>query len=144
VHQPARCSRRHFLALCGGAFALSAGAAHPLAALGRRPLADPGHPTPRPGITAANVLPDSELAEFSGAMPAFVAIREIPQIADGIRCHCGCADLPGFYSLLSCYEGAGMARMCDICQGQGRLAARLFKSGKTLDEIRAAVDARYG
>lgn len=105
---------------------------------------DPGHPTPRPGITAAKVLPDSELADYPSSKSAFEAVRGMPQIADGIRCHCGCADIPGFYSLLSCYEGAGMARACDICQGQGRLAARLFKSGKTLDEIRAAVDARYG
>ena len=37
-----------------------------------------------------------------------------------------------------------MARICEICQGEGRLAARLYKSGKTLDEIRTAIDARYG
>ena len=71
-------------------------------------------------------------------------MREIPQIVDGIRCQCGCADLPGFYSLLSCYESEGMARWCEICQGEGRLAARLYKTGKTLDEIRAAIDARFG
>jgi hypothetical protein len=89
-------------------------------------------------------LPDSELVDYSSCQSAFDAIREIPQIVDGIRCHCGCAEIPGFYSLLSCYEGAGMARICEICQGQGRLAARLHKAGKTLDEIRASVDARYG
>ena len=144
MHHSTGMSRRRFLAACGGTLLVCVATAPPLRGATRRRAADPGHPTPRPGITAANVLPDSELTDFPGAMPAFVAIREIPQIADGIRCHCGCADLPGFYSLLSCYEGAGMARMCDICQGQGRLAARLFKSGKTLDEIRTAVDARYG
>jgi hypothetical protein len=37
-----------------------------------------------------------------------------------------------------------MARICEICRGQGRYAFRLHKSGKTLDEIRAAIDARYG
>jgi hypothetical protein len=37
-----------------------------------------------------------------------------------------------------------MARHCQICQGQGRLAHRLHKDGKSLDEIRAAIDARYG
>jgi hypothetical protein len=36
-----------------------------------------------------------------------------------------------------------MARHCEICQGQARLALRLHASGKTLDEIRAAIDARY-
>ncbi|MEO8226707.1 MAG: CYCYC family (seleno)protein, partial [Gemmatimonadota bacterium] len=72
------------------------------------------------------------------------AARRIPQILDGIRCHCGCATLPGFYSLLSCYEGDGMARMCVICQGQARLADRLERAGKSLDQIRSAIDARFG
>ena len=102
------------------------------------------HPTPRPGITAAKVLPDARLADAPDALPAFEAARKIPQILDGIRCHCGCADLDGFYSLLSCYEGDGMARMCVICQGQARLAERLHRSGRTLDEIRAAIGARFG
>jgi hypothetical protein len=31
-----------------------------------------------------------------------------------------------------------------VCQGQARLAYRQFKSGKTLNQIRAAIDARYG
>lgn len=137
------CSRRHFVAICIGTLAGSTAAASPspLWGAGRR---GPGHPTPRPGITAANVLPDSELVDFPSAKPAFEAVRKIPQIVDGIRCNCGCADVPGFYSLLSCYESAGMARMCDICQGEARYAARLFAAGKSLDEIRAAIDARYG
>jgi hypothetical protein len=36
-----------------------------------------------------------------------------------------------------------MARHCDKCQGQGRYAFRLQRAGKSLDEIRAAIDARY-
>lgn len=102
------------------------------------------HPTPREGITAANVLSHDELASAPHAIDVFDQIREIPQIADGIRCQCGCADQPGFYSLLSCYEKEGMARFCEICQGEGRLAYRLFKAGSTLDDIRAAIDARFG
>lgn len=102
------------------------------------------HPTPRPGINASKVVADAELAGTPSALPAFAAARRIPQILDGIRCHCGCADLPDFYSLLSCYESAGMARMCVICQGQARLADRLERAGKSLDEIRDAIDARFG
>jgi hypothetical protein len=52
--------------------------------------------------------------------------------------------MPGYYSLLSCFEGDAMARTCPICQGQGRLVARLHREGKTLDEIRTAVDAKFG
>ena len=102
------------------------------------------HPAPRPGITAANVLSHDELSTAPHAIDVFDQVREIPEIVDGIRCQCGCADQPGFYSLLSCYEKDGMARFCEICQGEGRLAYRLHKAGDTLDDIRAAIDARFG
>lgn len=90
------------------------------------------------------MLTREQLAESAALIPVFDQVREIPEIVDGIRCQCGCADLEGFYSLLSCYEGDAMARSCPICQGEGRLAARLHRDGKSLDEIRAAIDARYG
>ena len=48
------------------------------------------------------------------------------------------------YSLLSCYEGPAMAQFCDICQGEGRLVARLRGEGRTLGEIRKAIDERFG
>jgi len=103
------------------------------------------HPKPRPGIDASRVLKASELKDTPDAIVAFEEVRQIPQIVDGIRCQCGCATLPGFYSLLSCYETAdAMARSCHICQGEGRYAFRLHKAGKSLDEIRAAIDARFG
>jgi len=138
-------SRRSFLVRSTAAtLALMAGARPAWARMGRR-SPQPGHPTPRSGITAAKLPTHEQLADVPGAQAVFDAVREIPEIVDGIRCHCGCADNPDFYSLLSCYEGTdAMARSCPICQGQGRLIARLHKDGKTLDEIRTAIDARYG
>lgn len=121
--------------------ALAAVLPRPLAAVAARHRGP--HPTPRPGIDASRVLTAAQLADDPDAIPAFDAIRSIPAIADGIRCHCGCAERDGFYSLLSCYEGEGMARMCMICQGEGRMAERMHRQGRTLDEIRAAIDARY-
>src|SRR5690349_22840147 len=60
------------------------------------------HPTPRPGITAARVLAADKLGDASpAARTAFTQVREIPGVVDGIRCHCGCADNEGNYSLLS-------------------------------------------
>ena len=70
--------------------------------------------------------------------------RRDRKVVDGIRCQCGCSALEGKYSLLSCYEADGMAAHCQICQNEGRLAYRLHKQGKTLDEIRAAIDAKFG
>ena len=102
-------ARRHVLALL---------ASLPLGALPRslRALesgrgAGP-HPTPRPGVDASKVLAAADLDGDTEVLEVFDKVREIPQVVDGIRCHCGCADLPGFYSLLSCYEDAGMARHC--------------------------------
>ncbi len=104
----------------------------------------PRHPAPRPGITGAKVLSGKQLSESRKLIPLFDSVSEIPQIVDGIRCNCGCLNPPEYYSLLSCFEGDGMARSCVVCQSQARLVVRLHKEGKSLDEIRAAVDAKFG
>ncbi len=102
------------------------------------------HPTPRKGITGAKVMTAAQLAKSVYLVPLFDAIRAIPEVADGIRCSCGCAELPGYYSLLSCYEGDAMATICPICQGAGKLTVRLHAEGQTLAQIRIAVDAQFG
>ena len=107
-------------------------------------LASGTHPTPRAGIDASKVLTRAKLTEHPAAEPVFDMVRKIPQIVDGIRCQCGCAELPEFYSLLSCYEADGMAQHCAICQGEASLAYRMHQQGKSLDQIRAAIDAKFG
>jgi len=102
------------------------------------------HPTPRTGITGAKVLAGAELAKWPDLRQLFDGIRAIPAIADGIRCSCGCAEVPGYRSLLSCYEGEAMATMCPICQGAGRLTVRMNAEGHSLAKIRVAVDAQFG
>lgn len=109
--------------------------------IGLRTASD--HPTPRPGITSAKVLTRDQLGEDADVVKVFDMVREIPQVVDGIQCQCGCSAQEGKYSLLSCYEADGMAQHCQICQGEGRLVYRLHKQGKSLTEIRAAIDAKY-
>jgi hypothetical protein len=128
-------SRRRFLALLPLTVL-----ARPAGASGVR---SPKHPTPRRGITAARVLPEAKLTEKAAA-PVYAMVRQMPQVVDGIRCHCGCADLAGFYSLLTCYEEGGMAQHCTICQGQARLAHKLHADGWSLNGIRKAIDAEFG
>lgn len=141
---PAALPRRRVLLLAAGWLAaLNGFLPSPVAGLARRRRGGP-HPNPRPGITSANVLTAEQLADAPDVIEIFDLVRQIPEVVDGIRCQCGCADLPGFYSLLSCYESEGMARHCVVCQGEGRLAYRLHKAGESLDSIRAAIDARYG
>jgi len=131
------CSRRQFVA--------SAVALLLLPNRARAMRSSGPHPTPRPGITAAKVPTSDTLGGNASLIALFDGVREIPEVIDGIRCQCGCAASEGFYSLLTCYEGENaMAKMCHVCQGEGRLAVRLHKEGKTLDEIRAAIDAKFG
>ena len=130
--------RRTFVSLLLAAVGLPAGARRAWAAA-------PTHPTPRKGITADKVLSAAQLAHAPQLVAIFDGVRAIPHIVDGIRCHCGCADMDGHYSLLSCYEGEdAMAKSCPVCQGEGRVATRLAKAGKSLDDIRAAIDAQFG
>lgn len=133
-------SRRHFVAMLP--VTVLAGIHRARRAATTKTVSD--HPTPRPGITAAKVLTTDQLGEHKDAAPVFDMVREIPGVVDGVRCQCGCSALEGKYSLLSCFEEDGMAGHCQICQAEGRLAYRLHKQGKTLDEIRSAIDAKFG
>src|SRR5688500_566813 len=101
----------------------------------------PAHPAPRPGITGKKVLTKEQLAGSPRLISLFDSVREIPEVMDGIGCDCGCTDPPELRSLLSCFEGKGMARNCYACQRRARSVVRLHKEGKSLDEIRAALDA---
>lgn len=131
------------MTLQGSLLALLAGA-RPLKGAVSRTRKIWEHPTPRPGIDGSSVLTAEDLEGFEDILPIYDGIREIPHIADGIRCHCGCADLPGYRSLLTCYGEGEMAKFCEICQGQGRLAYRRYQEGQTLDQIRVGIDARFG
>lgn len=99
------------------------------------------HPDPRPGITAADVLPAERFRKRVARI--YNMARKIPQVLDGIYCHCDCHERDGLRSLLSCFENE-MASTCGVCQGQAKLAHELHREGKSLEEIRAAIDAEYG
>ena len=129
-----RVSRRTFLSLIAAA-----------AALPRIGKAAIKHPDPRPGISSEKVLTHEQLKGLSkSVIDVFDKVREIPEIADGIGCNCGCSRMPTYRSLLTCYYETGMARGCNICQGEAKLVYRRHKEGQTLDQIRRAIDARFG
>ena len=142
---PSSHTRRHFLGACAALLVSAIVRPRVLGADVIRVVPPGPHPTPRPGITGAKVLTKEQLVGKPQLVALFDSVRDIPEIIDGIRCNCGCVHYDGFYSLLSCYEGKeAMAKDCAICQGQGRLAVRLHKAGKSLDDIRSAVDAKFG
>lgn len=132
-------TRRDFLRWFPAAF-VAAGTLRP------RPLrAAIVHPEPRPDIDGSKVMSREELAGFpDDIVEIYDMVREMPHIADGIGCSCGCAAMPHYRSLLTCYYDTGMAMGCDICQGQARLAYSRFKEGQSLERIRRATDARFG
>ena len=105
------------------------------------------HPEPREGIDASGVLTADDLKELGygrAIADIYDRVREMPHIADGLGCYCGCSVMPGYRSLLTCYHETGMAMGCNICQGQARLAYGRFQEGQSLDQIRRAIDARFG
>jgi hypothetical protein len=101
------------------------------------------HPDPRPGVTAERVLPPSMLPDTRGVLEAYAAARNAPQVLDGLFCHCQCARNFGHRSLLTCFESDHGSR-CDICMREAMLATELADRGGTLQQIRHAIDDRFG
>jgi len=100
------------------------------------------HPDPRPGITGDNVLPESEIGERRRVREAYAAARTHPEVFDGLYCACECDKSMGHRSLLSCFESR-QAIGCMACREEAELVARLARDGKTLTEIRLAVDEEF-
>ena len=105
------------------------------------------HPEPRPGITAEKVLKVEDLGEKprKAVLAAFEAARQHPQIFDGLACGCGCHGKATYEhrSLLVCYE-TKQPTGCLACQLEAKFVADLAKEGKTLAEVRVAVDKKFG
>jgi Protein of unknown function with PCYCGC motif len=125
-----------FIAAAAGAGAVVVGV------LTVQPRAGTQHPDPRPGVTAERVVPPSVVPNTPGAAEAYAAARNVPQVLDGVHCHCECAKHFGHRSLLTCFESDHGSR-CDICMGEAVLAAGLASRGASLDAIRRAIDERF-
>lgn len=97
------------------------------------------HPDPRADITAASVVDAARYAAAPDVAATYAAAAEIPQILDGLYCHCDCSQHSGHRSLLTCFESDHGAA-CDICLAEARIAYQMHQQGQTLDEIRSAVD----
>jgi hypothetical protein len=101
------------------------------------------HPTPRPGITAEKVRPDAFIPRTPGSSEAYAAARTAAATLDGVYCYCDCSKHAGHRSLLTCFESEHGA-YCDVCMGEAIVASGMAKDGKSLTEIRAAIDRQFG
>lgn len=126
-----------------GAMAIVAGALLLVAALAliARP-ASADHPEPRAGITGVEVADASRYAAYPRVAETYRMAEEIAAVLDGLYCYCECNDHSGHYSLLDCFRDDHGAA-CDICLTQAQIAYRMTKEGKSLDEIRTAIDRLY-
>lgn len=105
------------------------------------------HPDPRARITADKVLKVEDLGDKPrrGVVAAFDAARKHPEIFDGLACACGCAGDASYQhrSLLVCFE-TRQPTGCHGCREEATFVADMAKDGKTLAQIRIAVDRKFG
>lgn len=104
------------------------------------------HPDPRPGITAEHVLTAEAVGTLrkEAVLAAYETARTYPELFDGLACACGCTGKENVHrSLLTCFETL-QPTGCFGCQEQAQLVAKLAKESKTLAEIRAAFDKKWG
>lgn len=101
------------------------------------------HPKPRSDAHAHHVVPASKYDGYPRVADVYAQAETTKSVLDGIYCYCECSRHSGHYSLLECFETDHGAR-CDICMSEAALAYRLTQDGKTLDQIRNAVDRLYG
>ena len=104
--------------------------------------AEAKHPQPREDITAAKIVSPSRYADAPKIARVYAMAARIPHVLDGLYCYCECSKHSGHRSLISCFESDHGA-MCDICLGEVALAFRLAQEGKSLAQIRAAIDAQF-
>ncbi len=87
--------------------------------------------------------PILDATHFSGKSGrSYRAAAEIPDVLDHLYCYCECEQHSGHKSLKSCFVDLHAAN-CGICQDEALLAHDLYRRGKSLLEIRRAVDQAY-
>ncbi|HEX8394445.1 MAG TPA: CYCXC family (seleno)protein [Longimicrobium sp.] len=106
-----------------------------------RVRAEGHHPAPRPGVTGASVITGDIVPER--AREVYTIAARIPGVLDALYCYCECHEVRGRRSLLECFKDE-MAARCGICAGQARLADEMTRDGKSIAEIRKAIDRRFG
>jgi hypothetical protein len=104
--------------------------------------AEDHHPEPRENIAHDHVAPAAQYAAYPRVAQTYALVAEIPHVIDGIYCYCACSEHSGHYSLLDCYKDSHAAR-CDVCLSEAAMAYRMNQEGKSLDDIRLAIDRLY-
>ena len=149
-----------FLLLVGGATAACSGAApSETAAAGGATTVEGVVPSGNVVVPTAEVVAATwdQRPDFVRALPddwqaGYKFALERPDVIGWMPCNCGCGG-DGHRSNLDCFfvsrESGEITfdehgSYCDICVETSNLAAKLLGEGKTMAEIRAAVDETFG
>jgi hypothetical protein len=100
------------------------------------------HPTPRAGLTAADVESSARYAAYPRIAEVYEMAAQIPDVLDGLYCYCDCSKHSEHRSLLTCFQDDHGAA-CDVCLTEAALAHGMTRDGKSLKQIRKAVDGLY-
>ncbi|HEV8409322.1 MAG TPA: hypothetical protein VGQ30_02355 [Gemmatimonadaceae bacterium] len=138
--------RSTFLRHAGGLFAIALIGRSKLASA-LEPRSPLPHPEPRDGITAEHVITVDALGTSHGAevLEEYASARTYPALFDGIACGCSCGTgrKAEHRSLLACYETM-QPTGCGGCQMEADVIGKLAKEGKSLADIRVAIDKMFG
>jgi hypothetical protein len=88
------------------------------------------------------VLPEAEFGKSRRVREAYAPARTHPEVFDGVYCACRCDKSLNHRSLLSCFESR-QAIGCMACREEAELVAKMARDGKSLEEIRLAVDKEF-
>lgn len=100
------------------------------------------HPDPRPMSMRSHTAPAAQYAAYPRVAEIYGEVAKVPEVVDGVYCYCQCEEHAGHYSLLDCFQN-DHASQCDICLSEGDMVYRMHKDGKSLDQIRSAIDHLY-
>ena len=82
-------------------------------------------------------------AMFSGkAALAYRYAAEIPKVLDSQFCYCYCKKEHNHKNLLTCFTSTHGSK-CGICMDEVIHSYKLYKEGKSLDEIVVAIDKKF-
>jgi hypothetical protein len=82
-------------------------------------------------------------ALFTGKVAqAYRAAMEIPKVLDGQFCYCHCKKDHDHKNLLTCFTSRHGAK-CETCINEAIFAHKMYKQGKTIDEIIALIDKKF-
>lgn len=100
------------------------------------------HPTPRVAAHASHVMPAARYASNPEVAETYGMAAEIVAVLDGLYCYCLCRETFTHYSLLDCFKNDHAAG-CDVCLDEAILAYEMTEQGRSLDDVRQEIDARY-